>query len=181
MSVITRRLLKKITKSYLIGLLHDGTERRYTYRICQKEKEFIHFVAKEMQKIGIKAWTYQEGKKRNLWVVEFAKKHLSNIKINSLENKIDYICGFFDADGGIAQSCSVRFYIYFAQKDRLELERVKGLLKKTGINSGKLHNPSRKKDPDYWRFYISADPYNKFADKIGSCHPRKNYLLRMVR
>ena len=55
MSSIKRRYLPKITKTYLLGLLHDATERRYTYRIGQKNKEFIKLLAKGIGLLDRKA------------------------------------------------------------------------------------------------------------------------------
>lgn len=178
MSSIIRRHLPKVTKAYLLGLLHDATERKFTYRIGQKNKGFIQFLAREIKLLGRKAWFYKEGKNRNLWVVEFAKVLLKNTKIKSKQEKIDYIRGYFDAEGGIAHSKTVRFYIYFAQKDPKDLREVKNYLKETGIKCGKVHNPSKKVDPNYWRFFIRAESYKDFARIIGSNHPVKSYLLR---
>jgi hypothetical protein len=101
MSVIKRRLLQKITKQYLLGLLPDATERQFTYRIGQKNKELIESVAKGIRSFNKKAWVYKEGRNRNLWIVEFAKRFLKNTQIKSRQNKIDYIRGYFDAEGGI--------------------------------------------------------------------------------
>lgn len=179
MSPIKRRLLQKVTKQYLFGLLHDATERGTTYRLAQKNKEFIEFLAQGIRSLGRKAWVYKEGKRRNLWIVEFSKSLLKNIKIKSRQEKIDYIRGYFDAEGGIARSPKVRFYLYFAQKDLEDLEEVKKYLEELGIMCGKTHNPSKKVDPNYWRFFIRAKSYKDFARIIGSNHPEKRRLLRM--
>jgi len=175
----TRQLPKQITKAYMLGLLHDATERKTTYRIGQKNKRLILNVAKFIKKFGCGAWIYKEGKDRDLYILEFSKSFLVNTKIKSLKDKIDYIRGYFDAEGGIAKSNKVRFYIYFAQKDFKDLKQVKNYLKETKISCGKTHNPSKIKDPHYWRFFVSAKSYKRFAKIIGSCHPEKSYLLGM--
>ena len=176
-----------ITKSYLLGMLHDATERKNTYRIATKNLNFAKIIREGILKLGSKAWIYKEGKNRNLWIVEFSKILLKEFKIKSKQNKqslslrdkIDYIRGYFDAEGGISQSSKVRFYIYFCQKDKIDLEEVKSYLLELGISCGVIHNPSKKVDPNYWRFFVSSKSYRDFARIISSDHPGKIKLLEM--
>ena len=72
-SVETIRQRLKISKAYLLGALHDATERKLTYRISQKSKSYVVFVASGIRSLGFGAWTYQEGKSRPIYVVEFSK------------------------------------------------------------------------------------------------------------
>jgi hypothetical protein len=58
------------------------------------------------------------------------------------------------------------------------LEKLKRLLNKLGIRTGRIHNPSKKVDPDYWRMYILVESQKKFVDVIGTWHPRKIRTLR---
>ena len=60
---------------------------------------------------------------------------------------------------------------------RLIEETMRKALESIGINCGKVHNPSAKVDPGYWRFFVHAQSYNDFIDTIGSWHPRKARLL----
>ncbi len=168
-----------MTKAYLLGLLHDGTKRIKTIRIVQKEKDFIEFVMKGIHSLGQNAWMYKEGKSRNLYVVEFSKSFLNEYIITSEKDKIDYIRGYFDAEGGISRSSSVRYYLYFAQKNLHDLEEVKTYLEDIGIKCGKVHNPSSLIDPDYWRFFISSKSYTDFARIIGSWHTTKKKYLKL--
>lgn len=168
-----------MTKAYLLGVLHDGTIRRLTYRIVAKDQEFISFLATGIKSLGHNAWTYKEGKDRQLYVVEFSKSLLKDFEIANAQDKIDYIRGYFDAEGGISRNPNVRYYIYFAQKDFSDLEQVKKYLEDFGIKCGLTHNPSKRADPEYWRFFISAKSYEKFAELIGSWHPIKSQFLRM--
>ncbi len=87
----TRQLPKQITKAYMLGLLHDATERKTTYRIGQKNKQLIQSVAKFIKKFGCGAWIYKEGKDRDMYILEFSKSFLVNTKIKSLKNKIDFV------------------------------------------------------------------------------------------
>lgn len=167
----------QITKAYLLGLLHDATERKTTYRLATKSENFAQIIKDGIFTLGRKAWTYREGKKRDLWIVEFSKSLLKRMIIKGLSEKIDYVRGYFDAEGGIAKSSKVRFYLYFCQKDKIDLVQVKTYLEEIGISCGKLHNPSRKVDPDYWRFFVSVKSYQDFAKKIGSAHPDKQKYL----
>ncbi len=170
-----------MTKAYLLGALHDATERKTTYRIAQKSTEYVEFLAEGIKSLGRKAWTYREGKSRNLYIVEFSKSLLKGAKIRSRQDKIDYIRGYFDAEGGIARNPKVRYYLYFAQKDLSDLQEVKDYLEELGIACGKIHNPSKRVDPDYWRFFIRVKSYKDFARTIGSWHPIKRRFLRMKR
>jgi intein-encoded DNA endonuclease-like protein len=168
-----------MTKAYLLGALHDATERKTTYRIAQKSRGYINFLAKEIKSLNRKAWIYQEGKSRNLFIVEFSKSFLKDVKLITRQDKIDYIRGYFDTEGGLARSVSVRYYIYFAQKNFDDLKEVKFFLEDLNISCGKMHNPSKKVDPNYWRFFIRAKSYRNFAQIIGSWHPVKSRFLRM--
>lgn len=169
----------KVTKAYLLGALHDGTSRKTTYRISQNNLEYINLLARGIKKLGKSAWIYREGKTRNLYVVEFSKPLVNGTKIVSRNEKIDYVRGYFDAEGGIAHSSKVRYYLYFCQRNLADLRQVREYLEELGIFCGVIHNPSRKVDPNYWRFFIKAKSYNRFADLIGSLHPIKKSCLQM--
>jgi len=168
-----------MTKAYLLGALHDGTVRKLTYRIVQKDQEYIEFLVKGIRALGHNAWMYKEGKTRQLYVAEFSKALLKDVTITSQQDKIEYIRGYFDAEGGISRDPKVRYYLYFAQRNLEDLEQVKRFLEEFGIICGKIHNPSKNIDPNYWRFFISIKSYEKFAQMIGSWHPIKSHFLRM--
>ena len=169
----------QITKSYVLGVLHDATVRKNTYRIATKSKSFAEILKQGIKNLGSRSWIYHEGKDRNLWIVEFSKSLLKNVKVTSRLNKIDFTRGFFDAEGGIARDPKVRFYLYFCQKNKEVLLDIKRYLSELGIKSGGVHNPSWRVDPNYWRFYISKVSYRDFANLISSNHPEKFKLLRM--
>jgi intein-encoded DNA endonuclease-like protein len=166
-----------VTKEYLLGALHDATERKYTYRLSQKYSKYVKFVAEMIRSFGYKAWTYREGKSRNMYVVEFSKKVLKGTKIG--RNKIDYVRGYFDAEGSVPEKHNARFYIYFAQNNKEDLEAVRDMLVESDIKCGVMHIPSKKK-PTYWRFYVSSESHRKFAKIVGSWHPIKGQLLRKM-
>lgn len=168
----------QITKAYLLGVLHDATVRKTTYRVATKSREFAEIIKQGINTLGRNAWIYKEGKSRNLWIIEFSKSLLNKMRIISKQNKLDFIRGFFDAEGGIAKDPKVRFYLYFCQKNKKVLLQIKRYLCDFGITSGEIHNPSIRVDPDYWRFYIRAKSYHDFAKIVGSNHPEKFVILR---
>ena len=168
-----------MTKPYLLGALHDGVVRHKTCRIVQKSSEYIEFIKNGIHEIGHNAWSYREGKNRNLYVVEFSKSLLNGLEINSRQDKIDYIRGYFDAEGGLAQAHHVRYYVYFAQKNLQDLMQIRDYLEDLKIKCGIIHNPSKNVDPNYWRFYIRSQSYIDFAKIVGSWHPVKSQYLRM--
>ena len=167
-----------MTKAYLLGALHDGTVRKLTFRIVQKDQEYIEFLVKGIKELGQKAWMYKEGKTRNLYVVEFSRNLLKDFVVKSNQDKIDYIRGYFDAEGGVSKSPKVRYYLYFAQKNLEDLKQVKDWLEELKITCGQIHNPSKHVDSNYWRFFISVKSYEQFAHIIGSWHPIKRHFLR---
>jgi len=174
-------------QSYLQGALHDGTrsDSHNTYRISQKGTSWLSRLSDMLAEIGHKSWMYQEGKTREVYVLETTAKFLDvNFNPDLLESdaeRIAYVRGYFDAEGGLPQSPDARFYIQFTQKDRVELEKVKEILERMGIECGEVHNPSAKVDPNYWRFYVRAKSHKAFAEKIGSWHPRKAGIFQRMK
>lgn len=168
-----------MTKTYLLGVLHDSTQRKTTYRVASKSFKFCQYLVKVIEKLGAKAWIYREGKNRDLWIVEFSKSLLKGVEIKSKQDKINYVRGYFDTEGGISRSSKVRYYLYFCQKNLADLMQVKNYLEELGLFCGVIHNPSRKVDPNYWRFFIRTKSYLDFAKIIGSNHPEKVSYLRM--
>ncbi len=170
-----------ITKSYLLGMLHDGTKRKTTFRIAQKGLAFAKMLESGIKRIGGRSWYYQEGKSRDVYITEFSKVFLHNVTIRTDQDKLDYVRGYFDAEGGIAKSPNVRFYIYFAQKNFDDLYQVKTILEEFNIHTGVIHNPSKKVDSNYWRFFVKADSYKRFIMTVGSLHPDKSQYFSLYR
>ena len=168
-----------MSRSYLLGVLHDGTVRPRTIRISQREEVFVSFLKRLIESLGGRAWTYREGRTRELYVVEFSRSFLESHRVQSRRDVVDYVRGYFDAEGGVS-SDSRSPYVYFAQKDRRDLEELYAFLVSLGIEVGKMHNPSRRVDPDYWRFYVRRRSLRRFSDLVGSWHPRKSKLLKRI-
>ena len=167
-----------VSRSYLLGAMHDGTIRPRTLRIAQKEESYVLFLRHLVQAEGGRAWTYREGSNRQVYVVEFGRSFLDGHVLRTRRDGIDYARGYFDAEGGIPSSIERPFYVYFAQKDRHDLEELRTILISLGIDCGRVHNPSRRVDPGYWRFYVRRSSLVRFAKVVGSWHPRKGEVLR---
>jgi hypothetical protein len=91
-----------IFKAYL----GDATYNKFhkTHRISQSNREWLERIKNLLLKIGDKSWIYKEDKERNVYVLETTSKVLSMnsdpIKLQSDAEKIAYIRGYFDAEGG---------------------------------------------------------------------------------
>src|SRR2546426_347723 len=73
-----------------------------------------------------------------------------------------------------------RPYLYFAQKNKADLTALWLMLLWVGIDCGRIHNPSRRADPDYWRFFVRRSSIPAFIRRVGSWHPRKARLLDIM-
>ena len=98
--------------------------------------------------------------------------------LESRDERIAYIRGFFDAEGGVPHKTSARFYIQFVQKNRPKTEMIVRTLGTFGIKIGLIHNPSVRVDPEYWRVFVSTCSHRIFAEQIGSYHPIKGPILK---
>lgn len=172
----------KELKAYLLGTLHDGTfSCNKRFRIAQKGRDWLEVLKKLFKIVGFNAWIYREGRKRNVYVLETLASFLdfgfNPLKLKSKKEKIAYVRGFFDAEGGIPQKKNNRFYIQLAVRDRGKIGKMKKILGNLGMEIGKIHNPSKSVKPDYWRVYVLAKSHSDFVKLIGSWHPKKVRLL----
>ena len=105
-----------MSRAYLLGALHDGTIRPRTIRISQREERYVLFLKRLVNRLGSRAWTYREGKGRNLFVVEFSRSVLEGSAILTWENKLDYARGYFDAEGSVPANSAAEPYLYFRKR-----------------------------------------------------------------
>ncbi len=167
--------------AYVHGAMHDGSlNKRNRVRIVQRYESWLEMIRDLLRSADIHSWIYREGKLRNLYVLETVSREL-NFKFNplSLQTKTEqtmYLRGFFDAEGGIPRN-GKRFYIQLAQKDYVKMDAVKRILREIGIESGRIHNPSKRVDRNYWRIFIPAQHHLLFAKIIGSWHPVKSKIF----
>lgn len=173
---------EKEIRAYLLGALHDATfSKNKRFRYSQKGTEWLRILKALLKQIGHSSWIYKEGKNRDVYVLEtlanFLDFKFNPLKFRSRAEKMHYIRGFFDAEGGIPKN-NKRFYIQLVQSDRQKLRKIKMILGELEIKTGKIHNPSIKVDPEYWRMYVLAKSHKRFAKIISSWHPRKIRIFR---
>ncbi len=120
--------------AYCQGALRDGTfsSRHRTHRIGQCDPDWLRFLGVLLERLGSRSWIYREGQHRRLWVLETTAPFLS-MTFNAMalvgrSEGLDYVRGYFDADGGMPRDHRARLYFQFVQKDRRSLEAVAGLL-----------------------------------------------------
>src|SRR5438552_1949328 len=106
----------EICKAYLLGALHDGTfnKRNQRFRFCQRGNEWLEVLKFCLSVTGNNSWIYQEGKTRQVYVLETLAKFLDiyfdPLTLSTLAEKKAYIRGFFDAEGGIPKNPQSLFY-----------------------------------------------------------------------
>ncbi|MBI2589948.1 hypothetical protein HYW32_02925 [Candidatus Berkelbacteria bacterium] len=169
-------------ESYLVGASHDGTwnQRHKTFRYTQRERSWLELVQRLLGSLNRRSWLYREGQQRTVWALETTycpSGDSWHLLPHSQIEWIGYIRGFFDAEGGLPKNATSRFYLQFVQKNRRKLDIIRSTLEELDIPCGALHIPSKRVDPNYWRFFVSTRSHRKFADVIGSWHPRKSYIL----
>jgi len=174
---------KKIIKAYLLGSLHDGTfSSNKRFRFSQKGTEWLRILQVLLSRVGYNSWIYREGLNRSVYVLEtladFLDFKFDPLKLKTDREKVSYIRGFFDAEGGVPKNNYAKFYIQLTQNDREKLEKLKKILNDLKIETGKIHNPSKEVNPNYWRMYILSRSRRRFVEKIGSWHPRKAIIFR---
>src|SRR2546421_7853811 len=118
-------------KSYLLGAMHDGTVRQRTLRISQREEEYVVFLRSLILAKGKRAWTYREGRTRNLFVVEFSRTLLDGHRLRTRKDIIHYVRGYFDAEGGGCESRSIRSVSVFRTEESVGLGRTPQLALRT--------------------------------------------------
>jgi hypothetical protein len=168
--------------AYLLGAAHDGTFNRShsTLRIAQSDRRWLEVLGVLFAKLGRQSWVYREGR-RNVWVIETSGRLGDVGTLASTSERIAFVRGYFDAEGGIPVSSDARFYIQFTQKNEPDLRRVKDFLHLLGLRTGMIHNPSARVDPHYWRFYVASVSHGIFIERISSWHPRKRLILERRR
>lgn len=174
---------RAIVKAYLFGALHDGNRHAGNRtRIAQKDIRWLRMIKSIMETIGEHSWIYKEGKNRNVYILESVSKIFQeefdpeNLK-SSLEKRA-YIRGFFDAEGGIPHSQDSFLYIQLVQKDYAKIALIKSILLQLGVQTGVIHNPSKRVDPNYWRIFVSRNSIMKFVGTIESWHPQKEEIFK---
>jgi hypothetical protein len=166
-------------RAYLHGAAHDATvsRRHNTVRFGQSDVRWLNILGILTEKLGLRSWIYREGKTRNLWILETSAKHWRT-RTTALQPKhARPTSAGISTQRADVRDPNARFYLQFVQKNYADINELHSLLAREGIDCGQIHNPSRRKDPDLWRFYVAARHHLTFAMRIGSWHPRKRGLL----
>jgi hypothetical protein len=171
-------------EAYLQGALKDGTfsARHRTHRIGQADEGWVEMISFVLTSLGYRSWIYREGRERRFWVVETTAPFLSlDFDARPLVGRregLAYARGYFDAEGGIPRQASARMYVALSQKSYDDLNVLRQILESWAISCGKIHNPSVRVDPHYWRFYVRARSHERFIRLVGTSHPGK--LQRLI-
>ncbi len=165
--------------SYLSGAARDATYscRHKTWRLSQKGPEWLEVASLLLSRLGCRSWTYQESR-RLVWTLETTYDMSPFNYPMTSENRIAFARGYFDAEGGVPRLATARFYVQFCQKNKDDLSVVRSALEQENISCGRIHNPSARIDPNYWRFFVRAHSHALFVERIHSWHPRKRLLMK---
>jgi hypothetical protein len=165
-------------KGYLSGASRDATFNRLhnTMRFAQRDQDWLEVLRVAYARLGKRSWIYREGS-RNVWVLECVGRVHAYPESSDVSAGIAWARGYFDAEGGIPKQPLSRFYIQMVQKNQVDLLKLIECLEARGISCGKLHNPSVRVDPDYWRFYVRAISIRRFVETVSSWHPAKRNIF----
>ncbi len=169
--------------AFLHGAIHDGyvytgkTKGRIAV-ITQKNRKWLENIKSIIEDNNGKAWIFPQ---RDIHVLETKfRQFFEEPDLSTAKAKIEYVSGFFDAEGGIPKKLDSRFYIQLVQKDREKLQKIRNILESFGVECGVLHQYDRKKS-GCWRFFVRAKSWLKFIELVRSRHPEKLARLTYFR
>ncbi len=174
------------TVAYLFGALHDG----YIYTgkskgkvavFAQKERGWLETIKKMIAPYGKSAWIF---KQMQIFILETKFAELFQpygFDMFTDEEKMAFISGFFDAEGGIPMKPGeARSYIQFVQKKPEILGKIRNCLESKGIRCGILHMYDKGRS-DCWRFFVRADSLLRCIRALKSRHPSKIRRLEIMK
>ena len=173
--------------AYLFGALHDG----YIYTgkskgkvavFTQKNRGWLENIKQMILAHGKSAWIF---KQRQIFVLETKLSPLfQDYDFNSFtdEEKLEFVSGFFDAEGGIPMNPrkSKLLYIQFVQKKPEILSKIMNYLEARGVSCGKLHMYDKGRS-NCWRFFVSSASLLRCAETLHSRHPSKIVRLEIMK
>ncbi len=200
--------------AYIIGALRDGcftrNEKYYVYRvrIYQKNKEWLEKISDKFHQTFGKMPTIKHDSRDNVWCLVLDSKDIFQklVKLSEFpgnqktwktprfvleapkEIKKAYICGFFDAEGGVPhiekkEQEQKNIRIYFSQVSQEALIELKSLIEGFDIKCGKVSGPYFKKGfkhPTYGLRIHGISEVAKFSTLIGSLHHEKILRLKTI-
>ena len=169
--------------AYLQGSLRDGTRSTLhkTHRFCQSNRQWLLLLKAAFSLLGHRSWLYREGRERQIWILETTAPFLdigfdAKPLLGSPEALL-FVRGYFDADGGMPKNHEARLYFQLCQKNFESLATAVELLESWDILCGRIHNPSVKVDPDYWRVFVRKQSHQSFIRMVSSWHPEKRQRM----
>ena len=154
------------------GYIYTGKSKGIVAVFTQKNKKWLENIQKTIKDNSSNAWIF---KQRDIFVLETKFKPLfEDLKLENLKQKLEYVSGFFDAEGGIPLKPNESKYLYiqFVQKNPKKLKEIKEILENSGIKCGIVHQYDKKKS-QCWRFFIRRPSHLEFIKKVKSRHPSK--------
>ena len=207
---------RKESIAYLLGALRDGNlyeskkHNVYRIRIYQKNKTWLKIIDNLFSKVIGEKTIWLKDPRKDLWYIQIGKKHLYEkirkivkssyeipevIKNSSLNCQVEYVRGFFDAEGGILrienyehnkillQEKLQDIRINFGQINKESLNFIKMVLEKLSISSGKICGPYFKNNnskPFYQLNIYGIKNLIKFHDFVGTLHPLKQMRMKKI-
>lgn len=164
--------------AYLCAAMRDGTisALHNTMRISQSSEDWRFVLKLVLTRLDTASWIYREGS-RDMYVIESTYVTERRPALSTQGEVASFLRGYFDAEGGIPKNPNARLYVQMCQKDLEDLTFVRDLVIGLGVECGVLHNPSKRIDPHYWRFFVRSHSLLDFFESIGSWHPRKRALI----
>ena|SRR3989344_6506962 len=174
------------TVAYLFGALHDG----YIYTgkskgqvavFTQKERGWLENIKQMIKPYGKSAWIF---KQRQIFILETKFAELFqpyDFDTFADEEKLAFISGFFDAEGGIPMNPKeARAYIQFVQKKPEILRKMRDHLEIRGIHCGVIHMYDKGRS-NCWRFFVRTDSLHRCILILNSRHPSKIKRLEIMK
>ncbi len=189
--------------AYLLGALRDATAdvrkgKNYEIKIAQKESSWLRFLQNIFKKnFGILGNITQHvngteilrinGKDTVNTILKISEMKIpqelwntpSIIKRQPLELQLQYLRGFFDAEGGLPKSplSARQKYLSFSQKNRESIEFLRSILIQKKFCPTNITFCGH-----VWEFRITRKKdLVRFCDEIGSWHNEKKERLKQLK
>ncbi len=200
--------------AYILGALRDGCfirnekYRIHRIRIYQKNLEWVQMLSGLFSIVYGVIPIVSKDERDNVWSLmvnsvnvfrelsdlsEYPGKQCewnipSSILQSSTEAKIQFIKGFFDAEGGVPhvekhkiEAKNIR--VHFTQANEMCLEQIRGILNELDVKTGRVCGPYFKKgyrNPVYRLKIHGIREVARYSGIIGSEHPEKRIRLSII-
>lgn len=202
---LTQLARMKLTQdlAYLLGALRDSTidvrvTKNYEIKIAQTDARWLKLLQKIFKENFGKEGSIKphvndtsilriNDKKLVNKVLEISEMKIpqenwatpKTIKNSTLRMQLDYVRGFFDAEGGmpIKPLEAEQKYLSLSQKNRESLEFIRNILADLGLRPTKITICGK-----VWEFRLTRKKsIINFIEKIGSWHPEKIERFKLLK